>query len=83
MISELERPPGEGKGYPLQYCGLEISMDCIVHRVTKSIFLGIYPDKTIIQKYTGTTMFMTVLSIFNSQKWTQSNCPLTDEWIKM
>ena len=30
------RPPGEGKGYPLQYSGLENSMDCIVHGVTKS-----------------------------------------------
>ena len=30
------RSPGEGKGYPLQYSGLENSMDCIVHRVTKS-----------------------------------------------
>ena len=28
--------PGEGKGYPFQYSGLENSMDCIVHRVTKS-----------------------------------------------
>ena len=27
---------GEGKGYPLQYSGLENSMDYIVHRVTKS-----------------------------------------------
>ena len=25
----LERSPGEGKGYPLQYSGLENSMDCI------------------------------------------------------
>ena len=31
-----EDPPGEGKGYPRQYCGLENSMDCIVHGVTKS-----------------------------------------------
>ena len=30
------RSPGEGKGYPLQYSGLENSMDCIVHGVTKS-----------------------------------------------
>ena len=29
-----EDSPGEGKGYPLQYCGLENSMDCIVHGVT-------------------------------------------------
>ena len=28
--------PGEGKGYPLQYSGLENSMDCIVHEVAKS-----------------------------------------------
>ena len=28
------RSPGEGKkGYPLQYSGLENSMDCIVHAV--------------------------------------------------
>ena len=27
---------GEEKGYPLQYSGLENSMDCIVHGVTKS-----------------------------------------------
>ena len=28
-ISGLGRCPGEGKGYPLQYCGLEKSMECI------------------------------------------------------
>ena len=27
---------GEGKGYLLQYSGLENSMDCIVHGVAKS-----------------------------------------------
>ena len=32
----LEKSPGEGKGYPLQYFGLENSMDCIVHGVTMS-----------------------------------------------
>ena len=31
-----EDSPGEGKGYPLQYSGLENSMDCIVHGVAKS-----------------------------------------------
>ena len=35
-IPGLGRSPGEGKGYPLQYSGLENSMDCIVHAVTKS-----------------------------------------------
>ena len=32
----LGRCPGEGKGYPLQYSGLENSMDCTVHGVAKS-----------------------------------------------
>ena len=27
-VPGLERSPGEGKGYPLQYSGLEHSMDC-------------------------------------------------------
>ena len=35
-ISGLGRSRGEGKGYPLQYSGLENSMDYIVHGVTKS-----------------------------------------------
>ena len=35
-IPGLGRSPGEGKGFPLQYSGLENSMDCIVHGVAKS-----------------------------------------------
>ena len=31
----LGRSPGEGKGYPLQYSGLENSMDCMGHGVAK------------------------------------------------
>ena len=34
-IPGLGRSPGERKGYPLQYSGLENSMDCIVPGVTK------------------------------------------------
>ena len=36
LIPGLGRCPGEGNGYPLQYSGLENSIDCIVHGVTKS-----------------------------------------------
>ena len=36
LIPGLGRFPGEGKGYPLLYSGLENSMDCIVHGFTKS-----------------------------------------------
>ena len=35
-IPGLGRSPGEGKGYPLQYSGLENSMDYIVLGFTKS-----------------------------------------------
>ena len=35
-IPGLGRSPGEGKGHPLQYSGLENSMNCIVHGVAKS-----------------------------------------------
>ena len=35
-IPGLGRSPGEMKGYPLQYSGLENSMDCIVHGLVKS-----------------------------------------------
>ena len=48
--------------------------------------LGIYPDKTIIQKDTPlqkrcTPMF--IAALFTTAKtWKQPNCPLTEEWIK-
>ena len=36
LIPGLGRSTGEGKGYPLQYSGLENSIDCVVQGVTKS-----------------------------------------------
>ena len=35
-IPGLGRSPGEGKGCPFQYCGLESPTDYVVHGVTKS-----------------------------------------------
>ena len=35
-IPGLGRSPREGKGYPIQYSGLENSLDSIVHGVAKS-----------------------------------------------
>ena len=43
--------------------------------------LGIYSDKTIIQKDTWTPMFTAALFTI-AQTWKQPKCPLTDEWIK-
>ena len=43
--------------------------------------LGIYPDKTIVQKDTCTPMFIVALFAI-AKTWKQLKCPLTDEWIK-
>ena len=37
LIAGLGKSPGEGNSYPLQYSGLQNSMDCIVHGVAKSL----------------------------------------------
>ena len=36
LIPGSGKSAGEGLGYPLQYSGLENSMDCIVHGVAES-----------------------------------------------
>ena len=43
--------------------------------------LGIYPEKTIIQKDTCTRMFFAALFTI-ARSWKQPKCPSTDEWIK-
>ena len=43
--------------------------------------LGIYPEKTIIQKDTCTPMFIATLFTI-ARSWKQPKCPSTDEWIK-
>ena len=43
--------------------------------------LGIYPEKTIIQKESCTTMFIAALFTI-ARTWKQHKCPSTDEWIR-
>ena len=43
--------------------------------------LGIYPEKTIIQKDSCTKMFIAALFTI-ARTWKQPKCPPTDEWIK-
>ena len=43
--------------------------------------LGIYPEKTIIQKDTCTPMLIAALFTI-ARSWKQPKCPLTDKWIK-
>ena len=37
LIPGLERSPEEGNAYPLQYSGLENSLDCVVHGFATSV----------------------------------------------
>ena len=43
--------------------------------------MGIYPEKTIIEKDTCTPMF-TVALFTIARIWKKPRCPSTDEWIK-
>ena len=44
-------------------------------------FLDIYPDKTITQKDTCTTVLIAALFTI-AKTWKQPKYPLTDEWIR-
>ena len=45
-------------------------------------FLGIYPEKTLIQKGTSTPMFLAALCTI-AKTWKQPKHSSTEEWIKM
>ena len=53
LIPGLRRSPGEGKGYPLQYFGLENSKDSIV--------LGVVKSQTRMNNFHFTSLLMGVL----------------------
>ena len=44
-------------------------------------FLGIYPEKNMIQKDTCTPVFIAALFII-AKTWRQPKCPSTEGWIK-
>ena len=46
-----------------------------------NMILGIYPEKTINQKESCTTMLIAALFTI-ARTWKQPKCPSTDEWIK-
>ena len=68
-IPGLGRSPGEGIGYPPQYSGLEISMGCIVHGVTKSqIQLSDFHFQYIIKFISCLFVESLLLSALDSQQ---------------
>ena len=60
------RSAGEGKGYPLQYSGLENSVHCIVHRVAKS--------QTQLSNFQSVIESMTVIVLPSLRKDYTSHC---------
>ena len=69
-----EDAPGEGKGYPLQFSGLENSMDCTLHEITKNrtqliftfiIFIKFVSLKDLPNKYHDNNP--TLLNVFCSK----------------
>ena len=60
---------------PLKKLKIELPYDPAI------LLLGIYLEKTIIQKDTCTTMFSAALFTI-ARTWKQPKCPSTEEWIK-
>ena len=71
----MEQPPWKTVWRFLRKLSIELPYDPAIP------LLGIYPDKTIIQKGTCTPMFIAEL-LRISKTWNQPKCPLTDEWIR-
>ena len=82
-IPGLGRSPGEGKGYPLQYPGLENCMDCIVHGVAKSrtqlrdfpFHFSLSPEY-FSSNYFFDFFFTFIFSVFSFQNFQYSNIGL-------
>ena len=71
-IPGLGRSPGEEKGYPLQYSGLENSMDHIVHGVVKS--------QTQLSDF-HITSHITNLSVVRVSEDSARGTPLEVQWL--
>ena len=81
LIPGLEKSPGEGKGYPLQYIGLENPMDCIVHGVVKSWtqLSDFYLTSLHQEKQEALALFQQTLS--SEIVWTEQWSPKVELWI--
>ena len=66
---------GEQYGGSLKTLKIELQYDPEIP------LLGIYPEKTLIQKDTCISIFIAALFTI-AKTWKQPKCPKTDEWIK-
>ena len=67
-----EDSPEEGRGYPLQYSGLENSMECIVHGVSKSR-TRLSNLRFHCASVSRRTLVSTFLSLYRVWFWYQGN----------
>ena len=66
---------GEQHGWYLRKLNIEPPYDFAIP------LLGIYPDKTFLEKDTCTPMFIATL-FTKAKTWKQPKCPSTDDWIR-
>ena len=69
------QPPWRTVWWFLKKLKIELSYDPAIP------LLAIYPEKTVIQKESCTTIFIAALFTI-ARTWKQPKCPSTDEWIK-
>ena len=74
LIPGLGKSPGEGKGYPLQYSGLENSMNCIFHggakswtRLSKFHFHGTFNKYITLGKRTNVGLLTMCINCYQLQ----------------
>ena len=60
---------------PLRKLKIELPFDSAIP------LLGIYPEKTMVQKDTCTPIFIAALFAI-ARTWKQPQCPSTEEWMK-
>ena len=65
--------------YNSVFINIERCLQCIHSKSLNA--QNIYPEKTIIQKESCTTMFTAAIFTI-SRTWKQPKCPSSDEWIK-
>jgi len=94
LIPGLGRSPEEGKEYPLQYSGLENSMDCTVHGVAKSrTWLSDFRLHLLRQAHWCSALIHSAIIpgkfhiSFKRKKWKTRRdnvqCHPTDTWLKL
>ena len=87
-LSDLPFPPSQPRDWTYVSCIAGRFLHPLSHQGSPKLpydplipLLGIYSEKTIIEKDTRTPVFIEIL-FTRARTWKQPRCPSTDEWIK-